>query len=560
MNRHNFPVLALSLLVLTACAGNAPQQASERGTLSGRSLQGEDLVLSERLAAEFSRQGEDSQATLAHLVKTAELSDDPAYSKAALRAALLASDNRLAQAMLARLGKLAPNSAEPRAWAVALALHMGQSEQAWALSGADQKPVLENRQLGEALAAVPVRERVLPFIERKIEATDDLTTALRWCAFVRRLNESDLALILVSRLVERYPTESAAVAWRAQLKRELKDDAGAMVDFTAALKLDPQSRFLRLSLAQLEDAAGQSAVAARRVAGIQPADDLVVQAQVAFAARSDNPEDLKAAYRGLLALPAPRTALRLKMMGTVAELLGERDAAVTWLRQVPDGPGQAEAWLRAAVLLNESGQSEPALMLLREVRSKGGALREELVSSYMIEGHILTTTAEGVAARDLYTAAISLLPDDPQLLYARALEYANLGETAAGEADFRRVLALEPDNADALNALGYTLADQTDRLNEALVLIEKALVLKPDDGAILDSMGWVRFRMGKAAEAVGFLRAAHAKQPDVEIAAHLGEALWASDQRQEARRIWNDAVKRDPNNSMLQKTLRRHGL
>ena len=560
MNRHNFHAFALSLLVLSACVGNLPQRSSERDALAERSLQGEDLVLGERLAAEFARQGEDPKATLAHLVKTAELSDDPAHAKSALRAALLASDTRLAHAMLARLGKLATDSAEPRAWAVALALHMGQSEQAWALARADQLPALENRQLGEALAAVPVRERVLPFIERMIEATDDLTTALRWCAFVRRLNEADLALILVSRLVERFPAESAAIAWRAQLKRELKDDSGALVDFTAALKLDPQSRFLRLSLAQLEDAVGQSGVAARRVAGIAPADDLLVQAQVAFAARSDSVEDLKAAYRALLALPEPRPASRLKLMGTVAELLGDRDAAVTWLRQVPDGPAQAEARLRAAVLLNESGQSESALVLLREVRSKGGAVREELVSSYLIEGHILTSTVAGVAARDLYTAAISLLPDDPQLLYARALEYANLGETAAGEADFRRVLALEPDNADALNALGYTLADQTDRLSEALALIEKALVLKPDDAAILDSMGWVRFRMGNAAEAVGFLRAAHAKQPDVEIAAHLGEALWASDQRQEAHRIWNDARKRDPSNSMLRETLRRHGL
>jgi tetratricopeptide (TPR) repeat protein len=439
-------------------------------------------------------------------------------------------------------------------------LHKGKSEEAWALTQSPAKPAIENRQLGRALAAVPVRERVLPYIERTIEASTDLATALRWCAFVRRLGESDLALILVSRLIERFPRESAGWAWRAQLKREQKDAEGAAADFAAALQLDPESRFLRLSLAQLEDEAGHSAAAARRVAAIQPADDLVVQAQVAYAARSEDPADLRAAYVALNALPEPRPALRLKLLGTVAELLGKREEAIAWLRSVADGSEQAEAWLRAAVLLNESGKYPEALELLRSLRGKGTSGRSELVSSYLIEGNILTMTASSEAARDLYSAGISLLPDEGRLFYARALEHANLGDTAAAEADLRQVLSLEPDNADAMNALGYTLADQTDRLQEALELVETALKLKPDDGAILDSMGWVRFRMGQAAEAVGFLRAAHAKQQDVEIAAHLGEALWASNQRDEARKIWADAHKRNPENPVLRDTLRRHGL
>lgn len=548
------------ILVLAGCAIAPAQRNVAPDALTQRSLKSEDLVLSERVAAEFSRQYENSAATLQHMVKAAELSDDPAQTKAALRAALAASQNRLAETMLSRFRKLAPESAEPRAWAVALALQMGQSEQAWALARAEKQPAIENRQLGEALAAVPVRERVLPFIERTIEATDDLPTALRWCAFVRRLDEADLALILVSRLVERYPAESAAIAWRAQLRREMKDAAGALADFTAALALDPESRFLRLSLAQLEDAAGHSAAAARRVAGILPTDDLVVQAQVAYAARSESPAELKAAYQALTDLPEPRTALRLKMLGTVAELLGDRSAAVGWLLKVPKGPEQAEAHLRAAVLMNEAGQFEEALVVLRQLRSEGGVAREALVSSYLIEGNILARTNQQAAARDLYTAGLSLLPDDLQLLYARALEFAESGDTASAEADFRRVLALDPEHADALNALGYTLADQTDRLTEALALIEQALRLKPDDGAILDSMGWVQLRLGKSAQAVGFLRAAHAKQQDVEISAHLGEALWASDQRDEARRVWTEARKRDPENSVLRETLRRHGL
>jgi tetratricopeptide (TPR) repeat protein len=552
-------IVILALVLLSACVSRTAQTPAPEAALDRRQV-GDESALSERMAAEFARQAEDEPGRLRHLAKAAEASDDPSIAESALHAALTAADTAMAEAMLARLVKLAPDSAEPRAWAIALALHKGKSEEAWALTQSPAKPAIENRQLGRALAAVPVRERVLPYIERTIEASTDLTTALRWCAFVRRLGESDLALILVSRLIERFPRESAGWAWRAQLKREQKDADGAAADFAAALQLDPESRFLRLSLAQLEDEAGHSAAAARRVAAIQPADDLVVQAQVAYAARSEDPADLSAAYVALKALPEPRPALRLKLLGTVAELLGKREEAIAWLRSVADGPEQAEAWLRAAVLLNESEKYTEALELLHSLRGKGGSGRSELVSSYLIEGHILTQTESTEAARDLYSAGISLLPDEAQLFYARALEQANLGDTAAAEADLRQVLSLEPDNADAMNALGYTLADQTDRLQEALELVEKALKLKPDDGAILDSMGWVRFRMGQAAEAVGFLRAAHAKQQDVEIAAHLGEALWASNQRDEARKIWADARKRNPENPVLQDTLRRHGL
>lgn len=553
-------ILTIALSVLSACASKTTL-APEPARSAASPLSGDEAVLGERIAAEFARQENDEPGRLQHLARAAETSAEPAVAKSALQAAMAAADTKMADAMLERFIRLAPDSAEPRAWAIALALHKGESEEAWVLFQSSRKPAIENRDLGQALAAVPVRERVLPFIERTIKASADLSTALRWCAFVRRLGESDLALILVSGLIERFPNESAGLAWRAQLKREQKDTEGAMEDFAAALQLDKESRFLRLSLAQLEDEAGHSAAAARRVALIQPTDDLVVQAQVAYAARSDDPADLLAAYAALNALPEPRPGLRLKLLGTVAELLGKREEAIAWLRSVADGTDQAEAWLRAAVLLNESGKPQEALNLLRSLRSKGASGRAELVSSYLIEGHILASSSESTeAARDLYSAGISLLPDEAQLFYARALEHANLGNTAAAESDLRQVLSMEPDNADAMNALGYTLADQTERLEEALELVEKALKLKPGDGAILDSMGWVRFRMGQAEEAVGFLRAAHAKQQDVEISAHLGEALWSSGQRDEARKIWTEARKRSPDNPVLRDTLKRHGL
>ncbi|KZY70037.1 hypothetical protein A3738_25115 [Oleiphilus sp. HI0066] len=125
------------------------------------------------------------------------------------------------------------------------------------------------------------------------------------------------------------------------------------------------------------------------------------------------------------------------------------------------------------------------------------------------------------------------------------------------EADLRHLIDQNPNNAIALNALGYTLADRTDRLEEAAQLIGKALVLKPDNPAIMDSMGWVLFRLGKAEEAVQLLGAAYLKYPDGEVAAHLGEALWSLDKKDQARTVWSNSLRQQPDHKVLIETLQR---
>jgi tetratricopeptide (TPR) repeat protein len=119
------------------------------------------------------------------------------------------------------------------------------------------------------------------------------------------------------------------------------------------------------------------------------------------------------------------------------------------------------------------------------------------------------------------------------------------------EADLRRVIKMKPDYAHAYNALGYTLADRTTRLEEARELIEKAHKLSPDDPFILDSLGWVHHRLGNTGEALAHLQKAYSARPDPEIAAHLGEVLWKSGQRDEAQKIWRAALTDNPNHETL---------
>ena len=153
--------------------------------------------------------------------------------------------------------------------------------------------------------------------------------------------------------------------------------------------------------------------------------------------------------------------------------------------------------------------------------------------------------------------AVEENPDSAELLYDQAMTAEKIDRIDVFESNLRKVIKLNPEHAHAYNALGYTLADRNLRLPEAYTLIENALKLAPDDPFIMDSMGWVLYRMGRNADAVALLKRAFALRPDAEIAAHLGEVLWASNQRSEARNVWNAALKDNPGNETLLATLKK---
>lgn len=156
--------------------------------------------------------------------------------------------------------------------------------------------------------------------------------------------------------------------------------------------------------------------------------------------------------------------------------------------------------------------------------------------------------------------SIIYLPENLELLYSRALVAAELRKLEIAEADFRKVLEIQPDHANALNAFGYTLADQTDRLDEARELIAQALTLRPQDAHILDSMGWVAYRQNDLVMAMDFLQKAFDASPETEIAAHLGEVLWELGEHDKAKQIWQKSYNDDSQNPVLNETLERYGV
>ena len=241
-------------------------------------------------------------------------------------------------------------------------------------------------------------------------------------------------------------------------------------------------------------------------------------------------------------------------LGYTMHQLGKDEDAVEWYGKVTSGEYWTKSQLRMSKILVQQGR-------LEEVRESMQRLRrndpDNAVEIYLIEGQILSDLTLYSEAWQLYDQALAIHPDNEDLLYSRALTAEKNDRLDLAEQDMRRILEIDPENVRALNALGYTLADRTDRYEEAFEFIQRAYARKPDDPAIIDSMGWVNYRLGNLEEARAYLQQAWEMTRDGEIGAHLGEVMWMQGDRDDARRIWKESQESAPDNPVLQKVLDR---
>ena len=241
-------------------------------------------------------------------------------------------------------------------------------------------------------------------------------------------------------------------------------------------------------------------------------------------------------------------------LAQIAEESGRYELAIERYRAVPEGERAWLASLRIAAMMAKLDRMAEARKYLANLPA---VTIEQQVQVRQTDAQLLKDAGDTEGAFSVLTQALLDHPDDPDLLYDTAMAAEKLDKLDAAEARLKRLIELRPESAQALNALGYTLVDRTPRTAEGLDLIEKALKLEPADPFILDSMGWALFRMGRIEDAVGFLRRAMAERPDAEIAAHLGEALWAKGERNAAQEVWQSQLKSTPDNALLQETVRR---
>lgn len=239
-------------------------------------------------------------------------------------------------------------------------------------------------------------------------------------------------------------------------------------------------------------------------------------------------------------------------LGQVNEERKRFDEAAKWYLSVTQGEQFVSAHARYALMLARQNKLAEARLHLQGLVPLNEDQRIQILQS---EAQLLREAKDYQESFNVLKKGLDAQPDQPELLYDLALAAEKIDRIDLVETNLRRLLVLKPEHAQAYNALGYTLADRTERLTEAREYIEKALKLSPDDPFILDSMGWVEYRLGRLAEGLQYLERAFQVRPDPEIAAHLGEVLWVKGDKPGAEKIWRDALRDHPESDELKKII-----
>ncbi|CAD1788419.1 tetratricopeptide (TPR) repeat protein [Xanthomonas campestris] len=559
------PIRILCVLLLVAVSTSAtavPKKAPPAPPPKGAGTTSLEPVL----AGEFALQaGQLDEAARAYLDAAKAEAGDAGLAERAARIAMLANDDPRAIEALALWRARAPSSMSMRSTEASLALRRNDLRTA----RRDLLGLLkESDPRGWRFALIALAnggrepEASADVLEDLVKAGAIPNQIEAWQEFGRlalRMERPALAKRIVDEVVRRFPEEPrVALLHATQLQQEGKND-----EALALLKtVEPQAvkdSELRGALAFAYDAMGQTEAAAR-VLSTGPQDTQTYGLRASMLAKEKDRTALEALYGELKSTAAKPDPDRRLLLGKIAEFLKRYDEAVEWYRGVPGGPQLSEARLRAASALYELGRKPEALAEVRALQSDATADDDARRDAYVLEAELHQRAGDAPGELDAFERGLAAYPDDGALLYARGLAWERRDDVARAEADLRKILVAEPENVAALNALGYTLADRTTRYKEALALIDRARTADPDNPAIVDSYGWVLYRMGRAKEALVQLRRAWALVKDPEIAAHVGEVLWVSGKQDEARRYFDEARRLDPDNRALQRAVEKFGL
>lgn len=568
------------LLLLAACA-HAPQQAVQANNppveqeakpnslgdkpeppLNLPSLELNEQMLYELLLGEMANQRGNSELAVQIYMALAHDTLDPRIAR---RAAQLALDARQMDRAVEALNlwvKLEPGSHQAKQLLVTVLVTGGRLEEA--------RPYL-----AEMLAAYPGKEG---------------HTFTQVYPLLAQYPDKDAVLSLLRELVKPYPQAveghlALAQAAAAAGKREV-----ALDEVRQVRALRPESEMaVRLEAQMLQQGSPQQAVellkkylAAYPGAGetrLLYARLLLEQKQYAESRAEfrqlfdEHPDSADLAFTVAMLslemgeLDRANDELRLALTkgkkdeGTVYYYLGQLNetrkldaAALEDYRRVQDGEYAYAAHLRVAYLLYKAGKLDEAREYLHQAVARDNQQRVQLM---LIEAQLLRDAKQPEAAYQVLTQGLKNLPNHPELLYETAMMAEQIGKHDVFEQLMRKVIEVKPDYAQAYNALGYGMLERNERVGEGMQLVEKAIQLAPDDAGIMDSVGWGHYRLGNLPKSLDFLRRAYNVSPDPEIAAHLGEVLWVQGEKDQARKVWGDALKSHPGSKVLQEVMRK---
>lgn len=558
------------LAALTGCATmepEPPQSADEPELPENENLPQVEMsagLFYKLLVAEFAaQQGQPRLAAEAYL-SGAQETGDPRLARRATQAAVYARDSATAISAAQLWVELQPENLDAHQSLAALLIRSGQSDKALPhlekiIAFSPQgKPGHGYQLVANLLATAEDPQQAMQYMEQLTAAHPDEPEALYAHArLANEVGEREKAAALLQRLLEQQPQHHEGLILQARVFHALGREEQALQNLHKALEQDADNDAMRLSYArmlvdaqQLEEARRQFKILNRRL----PENTDVIYALGLLALEAEDIDDAEPYFMDLVRLGARDSEARFAL-GQIAQVRERPQEAIDWFKSVPQGDRYLDAQISAAQLIATEEGIDNALEYLQQLPLN---TPEERLARYMAEAELYASVERYEDAMAIYDEALQHFEENTQLLYARAITAEKIDRIDLLEQDLKQILALDPDNAQALNALGYTLADRTERYEEALRYVEQAHAQKPDDPAILDSMGWALYRLERYDEALGYLRRAAEQLPhDPEIAAHLGEVLWVSGRQQQAREVWAAALKIAPEHKILKQTVER---
>ena len=567
----NFPaILTLSALLALASPLHAAESTADLEPIDVLPAVGlsEELMF-RYLSAEIALQRGNAFSAYATMLSIARSTSDPRLARRATEMAM--SGSLPAEALKAARvwHEIAPHSEEASQVLLGLQLQSNRPDEAKQslaamLSGSSPTTLpLAIGNVQRLLSRLPDRARAASLLKELLEPYRDAVDARLALAQMAMVSGDRAAAIKeLQNTLTKFPASEMAALMLAQIAEDKAEATKTLVDF---LKKNPKAREVRLAYSRMLFEQGKIVDAKKEFKTLlqqTPNDQTALYALGLLSAQANEMADAEkylSTYIGNLKDQPDRerdATQALMVLAQIAEDRSDEAGVIKWLQLVPElgQSGAVNATIKRAQLQAKAGKLDEARKLLNEADVNNDDERVKLIIG---EAQLLKESGKLGDATRLIEDALELYKNNIDLLYELAMLAEKNQQFDLMESTLRKVIQLAPDSQHAYNALGYSLADRNLRLQEAHDLIKKALSLAPEDPFIIDSMGWVEFRLGRLERAEELLRRAFAIKADPEIAAHLGEVLWVLGREEEAKKLWRNAGGKDSKNDTLKSTLKR---
>lgn len=538
-----------------------PEPVPERVLPERPKIELTEDILFKILLAEIAGQRGKIDVAVDNYLDLAKSTRDPVVIERATRISVYARDNESAYEAASLWVEVDPENPDAHQVLTVMTLREGNIDKALY----HLEIILENSQgqfdqklwmIANFLGREDDQAAVLQLMERLMENhMNDAEAMFAFAHVTARMGDMERSQDLLERVLELKPNNDAAAMTYLALLQKKGESNKALAWIESALKDKEDDFNMRMAYARLLTEAKRFDDARRQfeLLSVQAPNNVDVLYALGLLYLQTNRLDEAEKYFLRLTELKKRVFDANYYLARIAEERDQLDKASDLYQGVHGGENYLDARIRLSLILAKQGDVDKALSNIRAIQKSKGSGRLILIQA---EGEILINAKRYQEAMDFFNAAIEE-KSHADILYSRAMLAEKMGRMDLLETDLKTILEEDANNATALNALGYTLADRTDRYEEAYGYIQRAYELSPSDFYILDSMGWVLYRLGRLDEAVEYLQKALELRNDPEIAAHLGEVLWVRGDRQEAKDIWDTALKDTPTDDRLLDVIKR---